>query len=88
MPIPSILYTSNTLTLNNLLSLNHIKVGNKFSCKTKINSFIIGTRWGLQQANLRSALCQLSSSRDIGQIVYNYKRVVQGLGCLNIKGLG
>ena len=31
---------------------------------------------------------RLPPSRDIGQMVYNYKRVVKGLGCMNIKGLG
>ena len=27
-------------------------------------------------------------SRDMGQMVYNYKRVMRGLGCMTIKRLG
>ena len=30
----------------------------------------------------------LTSSRDVGQMVYIYKRVVLGLGCMTITGLG
>ena len=25
-------------------------------------------------------------SRDMGQMVYNYKRVIKGIGCMTIKG--
>ena len=28
------------------------------------------------------------NSRDIGQMVHNYKRVVKGLGCMTVKVLG
>ena len=29
-----------------------------------------------------------SNSKDMGQMVYNYKRVVKGRGCMTRKGLG
>ena len=37
--------------------------------------------------DLKSGFPQVNT-RDMGQMVHNYKRVVKGLGCMIIKGLG
>ena len=38
--------------------------------------------------NLNMYTCILIYSKDMGLMVYNYRKVVKGLGCMTIKGLG